>query len=173
MMENSKSASEAAHSARELFQDPDNAEFWPGPLVRQLENTKPKLALRWAIRLFQELLPVRRKAGPESTQRKWLADLSSMIDREDAADHCNNLAAQIWDNDPNMNFVERGIARLYWASCNYQMGLLEPDYYKQVMHAVGLLADNGGTPNEIDEMTFNSGIALFHRLLAKDDEAIG
>lgn len=164
MVENAQSISEAADTARQLIQDKDNAIFWPSPLVRRLEQTEPKLALRWAIRLFQELLPVRRRAGLESAQQKWLADLASLIDCEDVADYCNNYADEIWHNDPDMNYVERGIARLYWALHNYQKGLMEPDYYSQVGHAVGLLADNGGPPGDIDEPTFEHAIALFHRL---------
>lgn len=171
MVEQAQSVPEAANTARQLFQDKDNARFWPGPLVRHLEKQQPKLALRWAIRLFQESLPARRKAGLESEQQRWLADLASFIDCDDVADYCNNLASEIWHNDPDMNIVERGIARLYWALQNYQIGLMEPDYYLQVGAAVAMLADNGKSAGNMDEPTFERGIALFHRLLAENNGA--
>jgi hypothetical protein len=167
MVEKAQSLSEAADTARQLFQDKDNSAFWPAPLVRRLERTEPKLALRWAIQLFQESLPARRRAGLESQQQRWLADLASLIDREDVADHCNKVAHEIWNNDPDMNFLERGIARLYWALQNHRIGLMEPDYYLQVASAVGLLADNGSSPGDMDAPTFELGIVLFHRLLAQ------
>jgi hypothetical protein len=173
MVENAQSVPEAAETARQLFQDKDNSRFWPGPLVRRLESAGPRLALRWAIRLFQESLPARRRAGLESQQQRWLADLSSLIDRDDVANHCNEVAHGIWNNDPDMNFLERGIARLYWALQNHQAGLLEPDYYLQVASAVGLLADNGGSPGDMDKATFERAIALFHRLLAETNGNVG
>jgi hypothetical protein len=164
MVEQAQSVFEAANTARELFQDKDNSRFWPGPLVRQLEKRQPKLALRWAIRLFQESLPLRRRAGLESQQQRWLTDLAALIDCDDVADHCNKVAHEIWNNDPDMNFLERGIARLYWALQNHQIGLMEPDYYLQVASAVGLLADNGGSPSDMDEPTFEQAIGLFRRM---------
>src|SRR5262245_36685425 len=126
MVEQAQSVSEAADTARQLFQDKDKGEFWPAPLVRILEKTEPKLALRWAVRLFQESLPARRRAGLESQQQRWLADLVVLIDCDDVSDHCNDLAAEIWHNDPDMNLVERGIARLFWSLHNYQTGHMEP-----------------------------------------------
>ena len=164
MVEIAQSVSEAAKTARQFFQDKDKSEFWPAPLVRRLEKTEPKLALRWAIRLFQESLPARRKAGLESQQQRWLADLAVLIDRDDVADYCNKVAHEIWNNDRDMNFLERGIARLYWALRNYQTGLMEPDYYMQMAHAVGLLADNGGSPGDMDKSTFERAIALYCHL---------
>ena len=170
MVEKAQSVSEASDTARQFFQGKGNSRSWPFPLARRLEKTEPKLALRWAIRLFQELLPVRRRAGLESEQQRWLADLVSLIDCDDVADYCNNIAYEIWSNDPDMNLMERGIARLYWALHNYQTaGLMEPDYYLQVGSAVAMLADNGASPGDMDEATFERGIALFHCLLAKND----
>jgi hypothetical protein len=164
MVEKAQSVSEAADTARQLFQDKDNSAFWPAPLVRRLEKTEPKRALRWAIQLFQESLPARRRAGLESQQQRWLADLVSLIDCDDVAGHCDKVAHEIWNNDSDMNFLERGIARLYWALQNYQIGLMEPDYYLQVASAVGLLADNGRFPGDMDKPTFELAIGLFCRM---------
>jgi hypothetical protein len=104
---NPKSVLEAAEAARQLFQDKESARFWPGPLVRLLEKEKPTTALRWAIQLFQASLSARRLAGLESQQQRWLADLRSLIDCGDVADRCDDVAHEIWNNDPDMNFVER------------------------------------------------------------------
>jgi hypothetical protein len=164
MVENTQPVSEAVAVARQLFQDKDNSRFWPGPLVRRLEEVEPRLALRWAALLFQESLPTRRRAGLESQQQGWVAELLSLIDRDDVADHCNTVAHKIWNNDPAMNLLERGIARLYWALQNHQIGLMEPDYYLQVSSAVALLADNGSSPGDMDERTFDRAIGLFHRM---------
>lgn len=48
---------------------------------------------------------------------------------------------------------------------------MEPDYYLQVGSAVAMLADNGGTPGDMDEPTFQWGIALFHRQVATKEGA--
>jgi hypothetical protein len=164
MADNSRSVAEAVSLSRQLFGDRRNSRFWPGPLVRQLERKEPKLALRWAILLFQELVSTRRRTGLESQQQEWLAKLVSLMERDDDPDSCNKIAFEIWNNDPDVNLVERGIARLYWALQNYLIGLMEPDYYLQVGAAVALLGDNGKSVNDMDEQTFERGTVLFHHL---------
>ena len=165
MAKESQSAVEAALSAKGLFQDKTKASYWPAPLVRHLEKLEPKLALRWAIQLFQELIPTRIISGDENQQQIWLADLVRLIDCDNVADRCDEIAHQIWHNDQKMNFIERGISRLYWALQNHEIGLMEPDYYLQVSSAVSLLADNGELPANMDESVFERGIDHFHRIV--------
>ncbi len=166
MAERAKSISEAANAAEELYRDKENSRFWPGPLVRRLEHSKPKLALMWAIRLFQEMALVQRKTVLNSKQLRWLTELESLIECDGIADQCDKSAYAIWNNDPVMNSLERGIARLYWALQNHQLGLMEPDYYLQVGAAVAMLGDYSKSAGDPDEPTFEYGISLFHRLLA-------
>jgi hypothetical protein len=168
MVENTQPVSEAVVVARQLFHDEDNSRFWPGPLVRRLEEVEPKLAVRWAALLFQESLATRRRAGQESQQQGWVAELLSLIDRDKVADQCNTVAHEIWNNDPEMNLLERGIARLYWALQNHQIGLIEPHYYLQVGAAVAMLADNGRFPGDMDEPTFDRAIGLFRRMTEEE-----
>jgi hypothetical protein len=94
-----------------------------------------------------------------------LTELLSLIDSDNVADYCNTVAHKIWNNDPDMNLLERGIARLYWALQNHQIGLIEPHYYLQVGAAVAMLADNGRSNGDMDEPTFDRATSLFGRMI--------
>lgn len=150
-----------ALSRRFCFHEPNGN--WPRPMVNVLEALQPKLALTWAILVFQESLSSRPNSGSESQQRRWLDELISLIEREDVADYCDKAAMEAWHNDPNMNRIERGIARLYWTLQNYLQTNTQ-DYYLQVSAAVAMLADNGECVENTDELTFERAVTLFRRL---------
>ena len=157
-------ASDAITETQQLLSDKERTRFWPNPLITCLEKIEPQLALRWAIRAYRELLPTRRIAGSEEQQSRWLSDLESLISRPDVAEYCNKVAYdEIWVNDGNR--VERGIARLYWARQNHQLGLIEPDYRFQIAGAMAMLVDNGGeSGGDMDEAAVERAILIFREL---------
>jgi hypothetical protein len=158
LMDNPQSNTEALALARRFFSE--RYRIWARPMVNVLENLRPKLALRWAILVFQESLSRRRKSGSESQQRTWLEELTALLERDDVADYCGKVAYEVWHNDAALNLVERGIARLYWAMENYLRNRVE-DYHRQVASAVGMLADNENTADDMDEPTLERAVALF------------
>jgi hypothetical protein len=133
-------------------------------MVNVLEKLRPKLALRWAVLVFQESLSTRRKSGSESQQRTWLNELTALTGRDDVADYCGKVAYEAWHNDAAMNLVERGIARLYWSLEN-QLRTRAEDYHMQVASAVGMLADHENPADEMDEPTLECAVTLFRRLM--------
>lgn len=153
---------EAIVLARQFFQHGHRT--WARPLIYTLEQSQPQLALRWAIRLFNELLAVRGKADSLTHQQRWLDELTALIDRNDVAKQCDNCANEAWRKDSRVNVLDRGIARLYWALMNYIQRRLD-DYIFQVTSAVGMLADNEEFADKMDEPTLEHAIALCQRMI--------
>jgi hypothetical protein len=161
MMSQEQTASEAIDFSRKLFGE--RHRFWAKPLVDLLESIKPKLALRWAIRLFQEALPSRRKAGSEPQQQGWLDDLTALVDRADVRDYCEKMTYEVWYNDKTFNLFERAISRLYTALQLFLEGNMQ-DYKGTVITAAVMLVEEDAPEESWDEPTFDRAIDLFRRV---------
>jgi hypothetical protein len=167
IMDSPEAVTDAVNTARQFFQEGHRT--WARPMVNVLEDMQPKLALRWAVLVYQQSISTRCNSGSESQLREWLDDLTVLIDRDDVADHCDRVAYESWRNDPTVNLVERGIARLYWSRAN-QLNSRIQDYYMQVAAAVGMLADNENTADAMDEATLELAIDLFRRMVKNADK---
>lgn len=152
---------EAIEFSRSLFREREG--FWAKPLVDLLEGIQPKLALRWAIRLFQESLPSRRKAGSERQQQGWLNELLPLTERDDVREYCEKMKYEVWYNDKGFNLFERAISRLYCALQFFVEGNI-PDYKGTVIVAVMMLVENENPKDSWDASTFDRAIGLFRRM---------
>jgi hypothetical protein len=161
MVSQEQRARDAADFSRKLFGE--RHRFWAKPLVDVLESIKPKLALQWAIRLFQEALPSRRKAGSERQQRGWLDDLMTLVDRDDVKEYCEKMTYEVWDNDKNFNLFERAISRLYTALQLLLEGKMQ-EYKGTVITAAVMLVENDAPEDTWDEPTLDRAIGLFRRI---------
>ncbi len=153
---------EAEDFTRRLFRE--RHWFWAKPLVDALEKFQPTYALRWAIRIFQESLYRRRKAGSEAQQRAWLSELLSLLDEKNSIEYCKRLTFEIWNHDNEFNRLERAISRLWTALQLFQEGNKQ-DYVGTVITAVVMLAKNEEEYENWDEFTLEQAISLFHQMM--------
>jgi hypothetical protein len=156
------SMGEAVSLARQFFREGHRT--WARPLVYVLEQSRPQLALRWAIQLYQEFLVQRSQSESGSHHQQWLDGLMKLIDQTDVAERCDRFAYEAWGRATIVDVLDRGVARLYWALKNYLQNL-SSDYYFQVTSAVGMLGDRGDASDKMDEATLDRAVALCHRLL--------
>jgi len=157
-MNNPQAILDAVRLARQFFHEGHRT--WARPMVNLLEGIQSRLSLRWAVLVYQQSISTRCNSSSGSQLREWLDDLAVLIDRDDVADHCDRVAHEAWRNDPTVNLVERGIARLYWSLANQLNGHIQ-DYYMQVAAAVGMLSDNENSADAMDEATLELAVDLF------------
>lgn len=158
--------SQAMDLARQFFSQGQRT--WARPMVYVLEQVQPQSALRWALELYQESLPLRHESGSFAQHQTWLDQLKALMSREDVADYCDRVAYEAWGNDPAFNVVERGIARLYWALMNF-LRSHSGDYIFQVTSAAGMLADNDNGADAMDEPTLERSIGIFRRMVEQEN----